>query len=404
MDFYIKMKTNNILVLTHWDFDDALVQTYTLPYVKIIASKLPKGSEIYLFTLNKSKKKPVDLSEWNIRLIHADYHSFGAKAAWDWFKTILKLIRLIRKQDISTIHTWCTPAGGMGYILSRLTGKKLILDSFEPQALTMVEGKTWKKDSMAFKILFRLEKLQLKRASEVICAVGGMVAYSQKTYGITKNRYFSKPACVDLDLFSKEKVKNPQLLAELDLEDKITCVYAGKFGGIYLEQETFDFFKVASDYWGEKFRVLLLSNQSDEEIETYRKQANLPAEMLIKKFVVHSEVANYMGLGDFAITPVKPISTKRYCSPIKNGEYWALGLPIVITQNISDDSDIIEKNKIGAVLESFDKEAYLKAIKTIDALLKNNTRAELYDKIRPIAEKYRNFEIAEKVYSEIYKK
>ena len=396
------MKTNNILVLTHWDFDDALVQTYTLPYVKIIASKLPKGSEIYLFTLNKTKKQSVDLSEWNIHLIHADYHRFGMKAAWDWFKTILKLKRLIRKQDISTIHTWCTPAGGMGYILSRLTGKKLVLDSFEPHALTMIEGNTWKKESMAFKILFRLEKLQLKRASEVVCAVNAMVEHSQNTYGITKNRYFSKPACVDLNLFSKEKIKNVELLVELGLEDKITCVYAGKFGGIYLEQETFDFFKVASDFWGEKFRVLLLSNQSDEEIETYRKKTNLPAEVLIKKFVPHSEVANYMGLADFAITPVKPISTKRYCSPIKDGEYWALGLPIVITKNISDDSDIIEKNQIGAVLESFDEKGYLKAVKTIDALLKNNIRMKLYDKIRPIAEKYRNFEIAEKVYSEIY--
>ncbi|MEO9258235.1 MAG: glycosyltransferase [Crocinitomicaceae bacterium] len=398
------MKTNNILVLTHWDFDDALVQTYTLPYVKIIASKLPKGSEIYLFTLNKSKKKAVDLSEWNIHLIHADYHPFGLKAAWDWFKTILKLKRLIRKQDISTIHTWCTPAGGMGYILSRLTGKKLVLDSFEPQALTMIEGNTWKKDGIAFKILFRLEKLQLKRASEVICAVDGMVEHAQKTYGITKNRYFSKPACVDLNLFSKEKIKNTELVVELGLEDKITCVYAGKFGGIYLEQETFDFFKVASDYWGEKFRVLLLSNQSDEEIETYRQKSNLPVEVLIKRFVPHNEVANYMGLGDFAITPVKPISTKRYCSPIKDGEYWALGLPIVITKNISDDTEIIEKHEIGAVLESFNEKGYLDAIKTIDALLKNNTRAELYDKIRPIAEKYRNFEIAEKIYSEIYKK
>lgn len=396
------MKTNNILVLTHWDFDDALVQTYTLPYVKIIASKLPEGSEIYLFTLNKTKKQLIDLSEWNIHLIYADYHRFGIKATWDWFKTILKLKRLIHKKNISTIHTWCTPAGGMGYVLSRLTGRKLVLDSFEPHALPMIEGNTWKKNSMAFKILFRLEKLQLKRASEVICAVDGMVAHSQNTYGITKNRYFSKPACVDLKLFSKEKIKNTELLAELGLEDKITCVYAGKFGGLYLEQETFDFFKSAYNFWDEKFRVLLLSNQSDEEIEAYRKKANLPKEVLIKKFVPHSEVANYMGLADFAICPMKPLPSRRFGTPIKNGEYWALGLPIVITKNISDDSDIIEKHKIGAILENFDEKGYLNAIKTIDTLLKNNTRTELYDKIRLIAEKYRNFEIAEKVYAEIY--
>jgi len=109
-------------------------------------------------------------------------------------------------------------------------------------------------------------------------------------------------------------------------------------------------------------------------------------------------------LGDFGITPVKPIPTKRYCTPIKDGEYWALGLPVVITKGISDDSDIIKKYKIGSVLEELNEKNYLKAIQEIDVLLKNNTRMELYNKIRPIAEKYRNFDIAEKVYKEIYGK
>jgi len=46
--------------------------------------------------------------------------------------------------------------------------------------------------------------------------------------------------------------------------------------------------------------------------------------------------------------------------------------------------------------------SYLKAIKDIDELLSNNSREELYLKIRPVAEKYRNFEIAEKIYATIY--
>jgi glycosyltransferase involved in cell wall biosynthesis len=396
------MKQNNILVLTHWDFDDALIQTYTLPYVKIIASKLPEGSEIHLFTLNKTKKQPVDLSNWHIRAIHADYQRFGMKAAWDWFKIILKLTRLIRKQNISSIHTWCTPAGGMGYILSRLTGKKLILDSFEPHALPMIEGNTWKKGSFAFKILFRLEKLQLKRASEVICAVNGMIEHSQKTYGIKKNRYFSKPACVDLRMFSKEKVKNESLLKKLGLKDKISCVYAGKFGGLYFEEETFTLFKAAYAYWGNNFRVLLLTGHSDEEISTFCQKVGLPLSVVSKKFVRYDKVADYMGLADFALCPMKPLPSRRFGTPIKNGEYWALGLPVVIPPNISDDSDIIKENEIGAIWEETSEAGCMNAIKTIDTLLKNNTREELYQKIRPIAEKYRNYSIADAVYEEIY--
>ena len=122
-------------------------------------------------------------------------------------------------------------------------------------------------------------------------------------------------------------------------------------------------------------------------------QLNLP---------LYLKITEYLQLADFAINFVKPVPSKRYCTSIKDGEYWAMGLPIVITKNISDDSDIIKNNKIGSVLEELNNKAYLKAIKEIDELLSNNSREELYQKIRPIAEKYRNYSLADEIYSKIY--
>ena len=392
----------NILVITYWSYKDALIQTYTLPYVNIISDKSP-NSNLFLVTLEKEKKNyTAQFPETNIINFPLHYQSFGLRGLFMWIKAIYKLNQLIKKEKITTIHTWCTPAGGLGYILSILTGRKLILDSFEPHAIPMIEGNTWKKNSLAFKILFWLEKQQLRRAQEVICTVEGMIDYSQKKYGILKKRYFFKPACVDLNLFSEEKIKNSDLIKQYQLEDKITCVYAGKFGGLYLEQETFDFFRIAINYWGENFRILLLTNHSDEEINTYLKNANISQKYIIKKFVPHAEVPIYMGLADFAINPMKPLPSRRFSTPIKDGEYWALGLPVVITKDISDDSTIIKANNIGSVLEELNDTSYLKSIKEIDTLIKNHTRMELYNKVRPIAEKYRNFEIAEKIYKEIY--
>ena len=399
----MEKKTQNILILTYWDYQDALIQTYTLPYVRIISRQISAESKLFLVTLDKKATQNDSINpENNIENISILYEPFGWQGLFMWIKTMFQLIRLIRKKNISVIHAWCTPAGGMGYILAFITGKKLIIDSFEPHALPMIEGNTWKKNSIAFKLLYWLEKKQLQKSSEVICAVEGMIEHSKKVYGITKKKYFVKPACVDLKMFSADNLKNKILLDELNLNNKITCVYAGKFGGLYLEQKTFDFFKTAFDFWGERFRILLLSNHSDEEITSYMNKANLPATVFVKKFVSHHEIPTYIGLADFAICPMKPLPSRRFCTPIKNGEYWALGLPVVITKNISDDSDIIKENEIGSVLEELNPEAYLKSIKEINTLLKNNSRMELYNKIRPIAEKYRNFEIAEKVYKQIY--
>jgi hypothetical protein len=79
-----------------------------------------------------------------------------------------------------------------------------------------------------------------------------------------------------------------------------------------------------------------------------------------------------------------------------------MGLPVVITKNISDDSDIIKKNNIGSVLEVLNKNAYLKSAKEIKELLNSDVNKELSATIRAVAEKYRNFEIAKRVYQTIY--
>lgn len=398
----------NILILTYWSYSDALIQTYTLPYVRIIQKNLTPGSTIYLLTLEKNhsafekvKREEItaSLKREGILWLPFAYKPFGLSAFVMWIVVSLKLCSLIIRAKISVIHCWCTPPGAIGYCLSVLLNRKLILDSYEPHAEAMVENGTWKRENLAFKLLFWLERKQTERASCIISATQGMHEYAKRKYDVDIKNFFVKPACVDLNLFNEDVVNDQSLRHQLGLENKIICVYAGKFGGIYLEDEIFDFIKVASNYWGSSFRFLILTNHSIKEITTYCNRAEVDMDNVVMRFVSHSEVPRYLGLADFALTPVKPIPTKKYCSPIKDGEYWALGLPIVISANISDDSEIIEKNDIGVVLKAFNQDAYQNAVLKIDNLRK---RPGIPHKIRDVARRYRSYEIAERVYWEIY--
>lgn len=398
-------KVKNILIITYWGYNSSILQSYTLPYVRIIKKKLSTDSKIFLFTLTPQSNNSDELflkakEEFNkegIQLINFNYSPFGLLMGLKFFYIFCSLIFLVLRKRISYIHAWCTPGGAIGYIVSIFTGKPLVLDSFEPHAQSMVETKTWKKDSLMFKILFKLEKLQLKKARNVICAAEGMIDYSQKVYNVTKPKYYVKPACVDLDLFSK-KEKNFSLAPGLS-ENSRVCVYIGKFGDIYLSQEVFDFFKVASSYWGDKFKVLLLTNHSDEEVNKYCERSGLKRDVIIKLFIEHTQVPAYLSLGDFGICPVKSVPTKEFCTPIKNAEYWAMGLPVVITKNISTDSKLISDNNIGYVLADLNNTAYLNAVKKIDELLIDGGLAK---KIRKLAEVHRNYSIAENIYQTIY--
>ena len=399
----------NILILTYWSYPEALVQTYTLPYVRIIKKNLPPGSSVFLLTLEKNpdalKKSERDaittrLKAEGIQWLPFAYRPFGWAAFLLWIGVSLKLCLLIIRKRISVIHCWCTPPGAIGYLLSVLLNRTLVLDSYEPHAEAMVENGTWTKESLAFRLLFWFEKKQTERAMWIISATEGMREYAHRKYQVDIRNFCVKPACVDLNLFSEEIANDQQLRHELALEGKMVCVYAGKFGGIYLENEIFDFIKIASHHWGEKFRFLILTNHSQEEIIKYCTRAGVNPDCIVIKFVPHNEVPRYMGLADFALTPVKPIPTKRYCTPIKDGEYWALGLPVVISDNISDDSEIIEAHDAGVVLKSLNPKDYEEAVLKLDTLLQE---PGLRNRIRSLAKQYRSFDIAERVYREVYR-
>lgn len=392
---------HHVLVLTYWSFSDALVQTYTLPYVRIMRGQLPPDSVIHLVTLEKGERPWVKSDEPGIVLHAYPYKPFGWRALGMMLGLIWSCCVLVWRHRIGTVHAWCTPAGMLGHMVSVITRRPLVLDSYEPHAEAMVENGTWSRRGAAFRILFRFERWQSRRAVAHIACASGMRQYAQEKYGVRCERFFVKPACVDLERFSIEQRKDPTLLRELGLDGKLVLVYAGKFGGIYLEREVFDLLRVARDHWGDRFHVLLLTGHGVTELEPLMRSAGLDPSMFTIRFVRHAEVPRYMGLADVAMTPVRSVPTKRYCTPIKDGEYWALGLPVIITPDISDDSGIIAEAWAGAVLEGLDAHSYLQAVLRIDGLLKEGVTG-LYQRIRPLAEKHRNFARALDIYRTIY--
>ncbi len=405
------MTAKNILVLTYFSYKDALIQTYTLPYLRIIREYLPAGSKIFLVTLEKPHLRATaeeltqireQLKQEDVHLIDFSYSRFGFKAVIKWALFIARLAVLCFTEKIAFIHSWCMTAGTAGYVLSKITRLPLIIDSYEPHADSMVENGTWRANSLAFKILLLFEKLESRHADVVIGTTRGMKEYAMKRYKADLPRFYVKPACVDLNIFSVEEAKDTDLCRQYNLQNKIVCVYAGKVGGIYLEREIFDFFKAGSDYWGDKFRVLLLTDTSEAKVCELALNSGLDPQVIVSKFVEHKDVPRHLTLGDFAINPVKPVPTKKYCTSIKDGEYWAMGLPIVIPPNISDDSEIIEEHGIGSIIQEFNTDGYLKVVKEIDEMLKKHSRQVLSNRIRAVAVKYRSFSDAKKIYREIY--
>ena len=85
--------TGNILVLTQWSFKDALIQTYTLPYVDLIRRIVSPERMIFLVTSEQEQVALTDEeatqinAEWkqrNMGLLPEPYKRFGIKKMRKW--------------------------------------------------------------------------------------------------------------------------------------------------------------------------------------------------------------------------------------------------------------------------------------------------------------------------------
>lgn len=404
------MKHNGpVLVITYWSWKDALIQTYTLPYVELIQRN--SNSNVWIVTLEQlprgtsaAEREAItrEYAAKKIIPVFFTYNRFGFAAIIRALLMIIKLRRLIRREKIGTIHTWCTPAGAIGYVLSRLTGKPLIIDSFEPHAESMVENGTWTYRSLAFRILFYFEKKQARRAKTAIALAEKMRDYCLEKYNAQPETFYIKPALIDI-----KNMQHPlpdtvaALKTELGLTNAITLVYAGKAGGIYFEKEITDLLVAGTAIFGPAFRALILSPSESSHWLELAAASGFPESQLILKFVPQTEINTYLALADFALTPVKPVPSKRCCTSIKDGEYWVAGLPVIITPEISDDSGIIEKNNTGVIWRDFSPAGCRSAMLQMQQLLAGD-RQQLKQRVQQQATGYRDMAIAHAIYRAIY--
>jgi hypothetical protein len=389
-----------ILFLSTWAQNSPLMQNYLLPNVDIIQKLISEESKVWVQTWETDAvpfSNKVDHP--SITWLTFQYQKFGPMAVISYFFQFVRLIIFCRKNKITHLHGFAPVANSMGLLLSYFSRAKFIVDSWEPHAEPMVESGVWKKGGLPFRILFLLEKLTSKKADFLLAASTGMTDYAKKKWGIVPKNVLHRPACVKLTEFDPGLFNKVELRKALNLENKIICVCASQLGGLYLREKAIEFFKAGLDIYKDNFAVILLTRNNPVEMEELLHQFSFPLHQIIIKEVVPKEVVSYLAMSDYAFNPQCPVPSKRYGTPVKDGEYWAMGLPIILLPDISDDSDIVLEEKAGVILQNLSYAAMLNAHRETKILL---AEKNLTGRIRSVAAQYRNYDIAEKAYQIIY--
>jgi len=405
----------SILIFAYYSFKDPVFQSAVLPYFLNFPNKnhyrfilVTFEHEKFVLTLLEKEQITRGLASNNIEWIQNKWRSGKfkpIKKLYDLITGVFKTMSLVKKYQVTCVYSEGFPGAVIAHYVARLTGRPHIVHTFEPHTDYMIEGGTWKKTSWEAILLRRFERLVAKKAAVLMTATQAMIDIWQKK---TKAQFYRVPSCVDIKHFRFNEEERNALRKKYNiLENEVVFVYLGKFGGMYVENELLDFFKevnLSQKKSSYSFRLMILTPDKKEKIENLISQSGMEMKQFIIESLTREQVPSYLSAADIAFSGVRQYPSKRFCSPIKHGEYLACGLPVIVPDGISDDYLLLRENGIGWCMPAFTKEAYTETVQKIFAEWCWEKQSGYRQRTREFVIRDRNVEEYQPLYEKIFSK
>ncbi|MEQ9305888.1 MAG: glycosyltransferase [Marinoscillum sp.] len=317
-----------IIYLSYWGFSDGLTQSSVLPHLKVLAAKAYIDQIVFLTI---ERKDDTSTGEIQIpKVFHQPLYSQNLKIGLfnkvNDFRIFTKqIVRIVKEYNIDEILCRTSLAGSLGYLASRKTQTPYHVESFEPHADYMLDGKVWAR--WGFKYLFqKYWEYQIIETAQSVVTVSEFFTNRIKTR--TRGQVYTFACAVDHEKFKFSEAKRRTTRSRLGILDSETVgIYVGKFGDIYYDHKAFEIFREVFNQIPD-FRLIVLTPQDKSWVCDRFKDFEIELKKCHVARVPHDEVSEYLSASDFAFSMVRPSPVRLYCSPIKDGEYWANGLTI----------------------------------------------------------------------------
>jgi hypothetical protein len=392
-----------ILYLAYWGVNDGLTSSTVFPHLEELCT-FDKIDKIIFTTIERNQGKVGYVGPKNIKIEFHPLYSKNLKPnilnkIVDFIIFPNELIRLCKKNDVKKIISRGSTAGALAYKVYRATNIPFLVESFEPHADYMLESGVWQRWNPKYIFEKRWEQ-KVKECAESLITVSTNYSRQLVKEGVPEERIEMVPCCVNQQAFKLDSQMRLATRKNLGISDSQTVgIYVGKFGGIYYDHEAFDVFKKAYDSFNSCFFFIILSPDDPEVIKKKFALVGVPLEATFINKVPHEVVPNYLSAADLAFSTIRPAPSRKFCCAIKNGEYWASGLPILTTEDVGDDTDIIKREKKGGVI--FNEQNLNNALTNMKSILDSTNRESRSKELSVLAIKYRSFDILKSVYKKL---
>ncbi|MDH5380354.1 MAG: glycosyltransferase [Cyclobacteriaceae bacterium] len=336
------------MYIGYWSFSDGLSLSTIRPHL-IELSNFDEVKSITYISIERASE--CKIFDWDIpKVKHRPFLSkprlFFLDKIYELFNFPRKATEICKKDNIDFVLCRSSMAGIYGYQIWKELKIPYAVESFEPHADYMRVSGVWNKSGLRYRIQKYFEKKQ-KETAKVLLPLTNAYKNALIKEGIGEDKLIVFPCTVDVDKYRFNVASREEIRNELGIsQDRPVGIYVGKKGGMYYDSEIFRFFRYL---YKELPSIVFLIITTQEKIDWKEgfKQVSVPESNFIIFQSSFDEVPNYLSAADFAFNFHRSSEVSQAFSPIKNREYWANGLPIIMGEYIGDDSDFISANYCG---------------------------------------------------------
>jgi hypothetical protein len=398
--------TRSILIFSQNSFRDPLFYGTVIVYLKAINQ--PKRYAFHVISYEQPEFRRSVEEEKQLDEELANYGIYRYPLTWGAGSLVRKLRelfqgfflarRIAKQYNCNSIFALANIAGAFSYIISRFTGLKCIIFTYEPHSEFMRDCGVWSEKSMKYKLLHYLEYKMGVGSAYIATGTTHMVERLKEWK--SRAKVYRVPSCIDENLFVFNPEKRKAIRQQLDIGERPVFIYAGKFGDLYYKEEIAFLCAGIQKLYTDAFFIILTPNPHEEIAAMFRKAEILASDVWIGRCQLQ-EMPHWLSVADMGIVAVPPLPSQKFRSPIKVGEYLACGLPYLVCKGVSEDDRWATQYHVGVVLDDFTPEAILNNRDQIEQLLqipKNDLRA----RCRETGIAYRSKKIAIQAFSEIF--
>lgn len=264
--------------------------------------------------------------------------------AGSYSKAVVKLIEIAELANVDVLHAEALYCARVASLVKERLPR--LCFSIDWHGAVPEESRMGGAHEARVKSLETAERSMLAYAQLNIFVSEAMARHYMEKYELGALPQVIVPCCVSDQRF-EASVDNVQ--SHFDAE-ALVFAYAGSMADWQCGSEMIGFFAALHRHDPCCRFLLLVPQPEHEKVLRVAQQVSLPSTAFILKAVAHEAVPAYLSTAHMGVLLRRQDTVNHVSSPTKFGEYLAAGLPVLMTDGVTDFGELVKRTGVGVVM------------------------------------------------------